>query len=380
MTHERELTSIEKRVRRHIRAKEHAYFAVCQPGFEQDCLNEIAEITALPCFATEGGVAFRGKLDALYRASAWSFCATRFLMRVAHFRADNFDYFKRQFAAIAWDLYLPQKCSLSFSISCRKSRLMHTGRLEQDSGEVLASFADAEGPAQKIYIRFFHDICTVSLDASGEALYRRSYRTITAEAPLRETSASLILRHAGLQNYEALIDPMAGSGVFSIEAFMQSEARIPQHKHHFPFFHWPVFSEPMFRNTLEKQILKPFPLLIHSSDISGSCVDIIKKNFLACGLNSEAKCENFFSLSNPFPGKKSLIILNPPYGERIALHDAEDFYKKIIGHLQQNFMACDFALIIPQKLLSQIDGKIDYREKLRFHNGNILTYVLFGSV
>jgi len=372
--------SIEKRVRRHVRAQIHSFYAVCQPGFEEECREEISRITSLECFASEGGVAFRGRIESLYLASLHSYCAVRFLMRIARFRADNFDYFKKSFSEIPWELYLPADCRAEFSISCRKSRLMHTGRLEQDAADALSKFGFSGENTQRLHIRFFRDICTVSLDASGDALYRRSYRTQVADAPLRETSASLILAHARVRDYEALVDPMAGSGVFTIEAFMQSRAMIPQLQHTFPFSAWPVFSEKMFLHARTARFAEAFPLLLHASDIDPRCVRIMENNFALCGVECTPVCADFFSLENPFQGKRTLVVLNPPYGERLAQQEPEQFYRRIFIHLKKAYTGCGIAIVIPRHIVDKCGSELPFTDRVEFHNGDINTAVLFGKL
>lgn len=374
------MNEIEKRVRRHVRAKEHGFFAVCQPGFENDCAEEIRRISGKDCFVTEGGCAFRGKMDTLYRASVHSRCTTRFLMRIARFRADNFDYFKRCFSQIPWELFISPDCSVSFSVSCKKSKLMHSGRIEQDAREVLEPSFSGTGITQTIFIRFFHDICTVSLDASGEALYRRSERTLISRAPLRETIASLILEHAHLNEYEALIDPMGGSGVFTIEAYQRIHARTAQLSREFPFFAWPVFSENMFRHCSQPTHTGSSEMSFHVSDIDQNNINIMRQNFANASIQCEPRLIDFFELENPFPLKKSLLVLNPPYGKRITVQDTAGFYRSIFDHLREKFSACSFAIIIPEEIYQSVHNSINISDSIRFHNGNIHTRVVFGVI
>ena len=64
------ISSIEKRVKRHIKAKTHNFFAVYPPGFSECAEKEISKVEGAENISIEyGGVNFSGKMDTLYRAT-----------------------------------------------------------------------------------------------------------------------------------------------------------------------------------------------------------------------------------------------------------------------------------------------------------------------
>jgi len=133
MTAETPRGALEKRIRRHVTGREHAFFAVVQPGFEGTCLEEFASLgIGAQRRAVHGGVEFTGRLDQCYRANIESRTATRVLMRIAEFRSRRFAKLRDLAGRLPWELYLSPGIPVSFSVSSRGSRLYHTGRIETE--------------------------------------------------------------------------------------------------------------------------------------------------------------------------------------------------------------------------------------------------------
>ncbi len=204
-------------------------FAVTQPGLEDICAAELAEL-GLAGQIVPGGVSFAGELADLAAANLRLGVATRVLVRVGEFRAPGFPELHAHAARLPWERFLsptatPRVCCL---VSARKSRLYHTvgiaERVVRGLGERLgvaaelvpASDDDADAEttvaALRVHVRLERDRCTVSVDSSGEPLHRRGYRLALARAPLRPTLAAAMLRAAGWHPGEPLLDPMCGSG------------------------------------------------------------------------------------------------------------------------------------------------------------------------
>jgi putative N6-adenine-specific DNA methylase len=154
-----------------------------------------------------GGVSFRGTIETIGRANLWLRTASRVIVRVAAFKAQAFHELERLARAIPWEQYVEKSNPVRFRVTSRKSRLYHTGAIEQRLSEAIehrlgggvsvqatGSEDDEEGAtsdAQLFVIRVFHDGFTVSADSSGALLHQRGYRKAIAKAPLRESPAPL---------------------------------------------------------------------------------------------------------------------------------------------------------------------------------------------
>lgn len=386
------LTALEKRVRRQVRARKHAFFAVFQPGFERAALAElramgISEILEV----AEGGVEFSGTLDDCFRVNLLSRTVIRVIMRLAAFRADAFAVLREKAEAVPWELYLGPACDISFNVTCRKSRLYHSGAVAEHlaaavgarmaSQCVPVSFSGGEG-SQTVFVRIDHDRCVLSLDSTGGPLYRRGHKTLVTRATLRETTAALMLLEAGIGNYRMLLDPFCGSGTFSLEAAAMAKRMIPGMDREFPFMKWPAFGAAAY-NHLRGRLVNEAPgnsvISVIASDIDPGAVDVARANISSAGLDDVCSVEtrDFFAgrVEIP-PDRRCLIVMNPPYGERLKGRDVAGLYRMIGETVRSWYGECGYAIIVPgletEKALS-----LPHDRKVLFMNGGIRVAALF---
>ncbi|NMB63439.1 MAG: hypothetical protein GYA16_01075, partial [Spirochaetes bacterium] len=170
--------AIKRRITQHVIHKPHTFFAVVQPGFEETAHKELTLLGIKECAMTKGGLTFRGTLEHCYTANYYSRGIPRILMRLCHFRAYHFNEIYRTLKEFPWELYI-QGHTIDVEVSVHKSKLHHTERIGHEvikaiekrlSKFAISSNADS---VQKVFVRFDHDECMVSLDSSGEPLYKR---------------------------------------------------------------------------------------------------------------------------------------------------------------------------------------------------------------
>ncbi|MBF0300651.1 MAG: hypothetical protein HQK51_18195 [Oligoflexia bacterium] len=313
---------------------------------------------------------------------------TRILMRLTSFKCRDFPKLYNKIRKFPWNKYLKGQLP-SIEASAEKSRLHHTGRIIETTKEAILNYYQGQPPSKKsleevkeinienfsIYIRFENDICTVSIDTSGEALYKRSYKKFVNEAPLRENLASgLLLKLNEFIDFpegegKMLIDPMTGSGTFIIEAALFNTLNFTR-EYSFTLF-------PCFKKYISNyQTLQTLQTL-HSSaddqlhhlqyqkylaiDIDDKTITSTSKNFeLLKSLNLNSipikliKADVFeMSYVNLEPLKK-VIIVNPPYGIRIKLElkfkNKVNFFQKLITTLLDNFKPNIIGIIVPRDI------------------------------
>ena len=206
--------ALARRVKDHVQGKGHDFFAVVQPGFEETAGRElgglgIGEIKS----GVAGGVEFHARLDDAWRVNMGAGTISRVLMRLVEFKATGFGEFRSKLAAFPWELHLADTTLVAFSIHAGRSRLWHEGKLEEEAARAVAERLAVYGrraqfiekansdPAsrQTVYVHMIENRCQVSLDTSGELLYRRGYGKFVEQAPLRETLACCILRAAAVE-------------------------------------------------------------------------------------------------------------------------------------------------------------------------------------
>jgi putative N6-adenine-specific DNA methylase len=384
--------NIERRVKQHVYAADQEFFAIVQPGFEKTLVAELMSLgIAGPFEETEGGVAFRCGVKDIWKIHAGSRCATRVLMRLAHFKSIYFEKFFEKMSEIPWELHLTPVIPVDVSVSCTHSKLYHTDRLKTESMNAIKKRLESaykekrgliEGEGQKIFVRFVDDLCTVSLDCTGEPLYRRGFRTFVEEAPLRETLSALMLNEARIENYDGLLDPMCGSGIIPIEAAMIAQGILPGSRRKFAFEWWPGHSEKGFAHdtrTLAQTLRdRARTIQVFASDIDARAAATTQKNLEQSGLTDaiSVQTRDFFALDAADYPQKLLLAMNPPYGERLGTKgNILAFYRRIGEKVNGEFANAGFAIIAPgpdaEKALA-----LDYDRKILFMNGGIKVALL----
>jgi len=387
--------ALQRRVKDHVVGSRHEFFAVVHPGFEEAAIGELRTLGVCdPGSTATGGITFTAKLNDAYRVNLGSGTISRLLLRLARFKAENFAEFKSRLAAFPWELCLRDKTVLAFAISAGSSRLWHSGRLQDESlaaiqarlaayGRQVSLAPEKSAPGgriQAVFIRLDHDRCQVSLDTSGELLYRRGYDKFSAEAPLRETLACAILKTAGLERYDVLIDPFCGSGTFGLEAGLIFSGRPPNLGRPFAFENWPAFRTAAFAHLKErlaaemKGRIAPGTKKIYASDIASKAVRTTARNLDVMGLGSwlEVRHNDFFKLPRPeIDPANVLLAMNPPYGARLgSAEETAKLYRRIGVKIRGDFAGCGYAIIVPGLELEKVLS-LPYDKKILFRNGGI---------
>ena len=359
---EHKSSALEKRLKRQVIGKPHRFQAVVPLGFEQTLVHELCSILKsddsaeasdtnfLPHVSGDGKVEFTAKITDAWKAVAYSRVANRILMHLADFKAENFRELEKKAAEIPWELYLAQK-GVHIHVSCKHSRLYHSDAIAERLDKILP----APSTPQNLFVTLVDDRCTLWLDLAGEELYKRGHERFVNEAPLKETIAAAMIFEAiksaigpAQSGAITLIDPMAGSGTFSLEAAYMASSLIPGICRDFALKHQPAFKEATWNFLIRRDNGAAATITkIVTSDISERSIEIIKHNIECSPLASIAPSENsptitpqlrdFFSytakdIADTCGESAPIIVLNPPYGKRLDF-DAPKLYTKIGRHL-----------------------------------------------
>lgn len=298
-------------------------FLVIPPGLEDLALQEVELKCPVPEIQShKGGLELSADLEWIVRAHTQLKIPTRILMRLTTFKVRDFPKLYQKFSSFKWNDYLSHP-EPQWEISCTKSRLIHTGRIEETVKKAMTEamrkqplgkdWEKKNFSPQTFYIRIVDDELTLSLDLSGEPLYKRGLQTIKGEAPIRENFAAAfafeILRD--LKTPITLIDPMCGSGTLLTEALTFFK---PLHLRKFSFEEAPFFKGKLVR--LDK-IEKSLPVSQGVGfDING---ELIQKVSHVLDPDLKIKFHKADSLELKLSDEDSVIICNPPYGERIQI-------------------------------------------------------------
>ena len=271
-------TALLKRIKRHVVGRKRNYFASVATGFERVCSKELSSLplSAHETVATDGGVEFSGHLQDCYLANLHLRTASRILLRITAFTSTNFRQLEKKIAAIPWELYLDACSRPQIHVTTRHCRIYHTAAIANRFSEAIARHlqvpaagdrSDLAAPSsQRIFVRGVDDRFTVSIDSSGTHLYKRGLKKHPGTAPLRETLAAASLMLAGYDPHQPLVDPMCGTGTFSLEAALMAKNIPPGWYRDFAFCRWPSYRKKRFehlRRQAENYFVSVPPILIH---------------------------------------------------------------------------------------------------------------------
>jgi len=364
------------------------FFAVSAPGLEPftaqelRVLNLLAEDQAGPAgVAGSGGVAFSGELEDLYRANLHLRTASRVLLRMGEFRAVSFPELRKKAGRLEWEAYLEPGQPLSIHATCRKSRLYHSDAVaERVAGAIgdrlgrpapLLKPTEAGGEAQLVVVRVQNDLCTLSLDTSGELLHRRGYRQAVAKAPLRETLAAGMLLAAGWDPSAPLLDPFCGSGTIPIEAALLASGIPPGSKRRFAFMHWPGYDSQVWERLLAevRPVEARAPIL--ASDRDAGAIQMARENAEKAGVAGLIEfSRRAVSAIEPPPGP-GWVVTNPPYGLRVSSNkDLRNLYARFGDVLRVRCPGWEVAILSSDPgLLAQTGLRLDVG--MAFVNGGV---------
>jgi putative N6-adenine-specific DNA methylase len=300
-------------------------FAVCTPGLEAVTRAELVRLGVREPAIRRGGVSCSATWPQVWAMNLHLRTATRVLVRVARFPAHGFASLQRGLRRVDWSRWLPSGASLAVSVSATGSRLHHLGAIEERVREVVPS---GDGSPQELYVRVVHDGVTVSLNSSGEPLYRRGWRLATAKAPMRETLAAALVLSSGWDGRSPLIDPFCGSGTLVIEAALISRRVPPGRQRSFAFEEWPEFERDRWERLLaaaDADVLVRTPILL-GSDRNAGAISAASENAARAGVADVATFRHAPVSDFLVPAGRGWVVTNPPYGLRLAHGDIRDLY------------------------------------------------------
>mgnify|MGYP000576388748 CR=1 FL=1 len=311
---------------------EKTYFAITGLGLESPLEDELKALGASSTTVSRGGVEFKGTKELLYRSLLSLRTAHRIFSQIRKSEVQDPEHLYEQAFKIDWAKLFSVKCTIAVDcvLSGRKIEgLDHSGfltlklkdaicdKFREQTGE--RPNVDKENPQIRIHLRFSGTKCTLSLDAAGKSLHERGYRTETLEAPLKETMAAGILSMSGWKPGIPLVDPMCGSGTMAIEAALWAKG-IPAGSlaPEFSALHWADFDKDLWAKVLaEKNPSIPTP--IFASDKQERAIVIAKANAKRAKILESIQFQTSAFETLEVPREKTgVLVLNPPYGERIG--------------------------------------------------------------
>ncbi len=332
--------------------------AKCLFGFEAILAKELRNLGALEVKEGVRNVKFKGDKGFMYKANLALRTAIRILVPVHTFKIYDEDDLYDELKKIRWEKYLDVKTTFAINSSVHSDNFTNSHYVSLKSKDAIVDYfrnryqerpsIDIKHPDIQFNIHIQKETCTLSLDSSGESLHKRGYKSDTNIAPINEVLAAGLILMSGYDGTQHFIDPMCGSGTILIEAAMiANNIPVNINRNEFAFEKWKDFDGNLF-DVINDSLLKKVRNSTHKIigyDKAPSAIRKAINNVANASLEEfiDIEKQNFFDSEKPVEGK-TLLLFNPPYGERLEIN-APVFYKEIGNTLKQGYTDTDVWFI-----------------------------------
>ena len=336
-------------------------FLATAPGLEAVLWEEVKALRFRAAKQVPGGVTVKGNWRDAWRANLEVRGANKVLARIDSFRAFHLAQLDKRARRVAWGDVLRKDVPFRVEATCKGSRIYHSGaaaqRIEKAIREELGAPA-SEDAQVSIMARIESDLCTISVDTSGELLHKRGFKVAVNKAPMRETLAALFLRQCGYDGREPVVDPMCGSGTFVIEAAEIAAGLKHGRERAFAFEQLATFEAAAWEDMRRAAPAAKPAFYFTGSDRDAGAIEMSRANAARAGV---AEFTDFrqHAVSDlvPPPGLPGLVIVNPPYGDRIGDKKRLDALYRAMGQtLLAKFSGWRVGIITNEAALAKATG------------------------
>ncbi|WP_326498301.1 MULTISPECIES: THUMP domain-containing class I SAM-dependent RNA methyltransferase [unclassified Leptolyngbya] len=359
------------------------YFATVARGLESLAAQELEQLGAKTIEPGFCGVSFTGDRDLLYRVNLWARLPFRILMKLHEFPCQDSEDLYRGVQSIDWSLYLTPDMTLAVKATGKNQQLNHTHFTALQVKNAIVdqqqdrfsdrSNVELQSPDVQVTVHIDRDLCTVSLDSSGESLHRRGYRPAVGAAPLKESLAAALIQLSGWQPEQMFYDPLCGSGTLPLEASLKALNVAPGlFRERFGFETWLDADLNLLDELIkaaEASQRESLPAPIWGSDRNPEVIEQAIVNATNCGVSNHVYFSTIELEDVAAPADSGVLFCNPPYGERLGRDsDLGAFYKRLGNVLKQRFKGWTAFVLSGNKELAQ---SIGLRSSQRFavYNG-----------
>ena len=356
-------------------------------GLEQVLAEEVKKLGGKKVEVKNRAVTCEGDLGFLYKLNYSCRTALKILVPIMEFKAFNETKYYDKLYKFEWDQFLEPNQTFAIDATVNSERFSHSQFMTLKMKDAIVDYfqekhkvrlnISKDNPDIKFHLHIDRELVSISLDSSGDPLFKRGYRKEQTVAPINEVLASGMLQLAGWDGKGNFLDPMCGSGTLLIEAAMIAmDLPAQTFRRNFAFQNWKNYDSELFKTIKEVRLnrVKEFTGKIVGYEIDYSALDAARANIESAEMEDviEVRKQNFFdSEKDMFP---LLIVFNPPYDERISIND-DDFYKKIGDTFKQHYPNT-LAWLISADL--DAPKKIGLRpsRKIKLFNGKLETRFL----
>ncbi|MDA3865275.1 MAG: THUMP domain-containing protein [Salinivirgaceae bacterium] len=317
-------------------------------GLEETLAQELRELGAQNVEILNRAVSFEGDKAMLYRANLALRTALNVLMPIKTFTIESQQDFYDQVRSIDWQQYFRVRKTILVNATTNSTIFDHSHFLELRTKDAVADYftdvarrrpnVDKENPQVRIDVHLKDKECTISLNSSGQALFKRGYRKHHGEASINEVLAAGIVLQSGWRGENELIDPFCGSGTILTEAaLIAANIRPGVYRDQFAFEHWLDFERKVLEEVQEEDEQVKIEVPILGVDISPKQIGFAKANIESAFLQKaiSVQVSDFSSIQGE--DEQGTIITNPPYDKRVKADEVEKLYRRFGDHLKNEF-------------------------------------------
>ncbi len=361
------------------------YVAKTMFGLERLVEDELKSLGVTKTKVLRRAVEFHATKKQLYQANYLLRCAINILEPIHSFEAFSEDEFYKKVKSFPWFRIMKVSDTFAITKSVQSSTFTHShyitlkmkdaivDRFQEERGK--RPSIDTKSPSVKFNLRINNNRCYISIDTSGDPLFKRGYREYTNEAPLNEILAASLVKMTAPSSNDGIMDITCGSGTIPIEAgFQQSNIPSGYCRKHFGFMTTKGFDKALWEEVKKEADSK---ILLSANKIYGTDIDARFIRLARKNADQAASLKKLlrFSVDDATILKKpmgvSVVIINPPYGERLL--DQEDtikLYKNINKNLQDNFKGCKVG-VLSSNLTALEEFTIDQINEFDIKNGDL---------
>jgi len=349
-------------------------------GLEEVLAAELHELGATDIEILSRAVRFKGDKAMLYKSNLLLRTAVKVLKPIKTFSANNEQDLYDKIKKIDWNDYFTYNKTFAIDGSTYGEIFTHSQFIALKSKDAIADqfrerfsirpSVDTENPDIRINVHINDRTVVVAIDSSGAPLSKRNYRIEQTEAPINEVLAAGIILLSGWDKKCDFIDPMCGSGTFPIEAALLAN-NIPSGRNRkFGFEKWGNFDEDLWNEVkaeAEANIISS-DVKIFAKDNDNSALSIASANAKRAGVYELITFDYIDFFHTTHSTGQGLVIMNPPYGERLKVDEITNFYQDIGSRLKHFYQGCD-AWIISANYEALKNFGLRTSRKIKLYNG-----------
>ena len=326
-------------------------------GLEEVLAKELVALGANNVQLGRRMVSFTGDKALMYKANFHLRTAVRILKPIMHFKATDADEVYNVIKSVEWEQYLDSRSTFSVDAVVYSDVFRHSKFVAYRVKDAIADYFNekfGERPSVRLnnpdlvfHIHIAGEECTLAFDSSGESLHRRGYRVETGAAPINEVLAAGMILLTGWDGECDFIDPMCGSGTIPIEAALIARNIAPGvYRQGYAFEKWKDFDSELFRSIYDDDSAeREFRHKIYGYDVDGRMVACARRNVKSAMMGDivEIECRDIKDFVEP--AERALMVVNPPYGERLVLENLLNVYKELGSRLKHAFQGNEAWII-----------------------------------